>query len=219
MRNLKSPFGKNVFIVNHKRRHRFASTAKVGCSTLKYITVVDNNLHRFKKNEKPQMAHDILGYVPDGKNLVATTSDEYAEYTTVAVWRDPVERFISWYSDKVAHPYQPYIFLSALANEQTVERCLDFLEFELSKNDAEWMDEHVRPQHAFFAAEDIDVFVNISDLSAYLESIGIEQQKRSSNKSKKTGIELTEEQQDRLTSLYKLDYELRDHNQEKFWRP
>lgn len=217
MKKHKSPFGGNVFIVNHKRKHRFVSTAKVGCTTLKYITVIDDKLYDFDPDDKPQKSHDILGYKADGKKLVPTDSKKYNNYTTVAIWRDPLKRFASWYSDKVYYPYQPYIFLSGLAVEGTVDRCLEFLKFELSKSDPEWMDEHVRPQSAYFDPSDIDVFVDISNLSDYLESIGVQQEKRLSNTSSKQEVNLTDEQVTEFKELYKADYELYELIKDKLW--
>jgi len=217
MRQINSPFGQNVFIVNHKRKHLFVSTAKSGCTTLKYLTVIDDELVNNKIN--PQNAHEIIGYKSNDKTLISTSSKKYPNYTRFAVLRDPVERFISWYSDKVTHPYQPYVFLSGLAKDQSIDRCLAFLEYELTKSDSEWMDEHVRPQSMYFDPDDIDIFVYISDLSKYLRIIGVKRSQRSSNKGKTQNIKLTKEQMSRFKALYASDYKLLETVKDKVWRP
>jgi hypothetical protein len=215
-----SPFGKNIFIVNHKRRHRFVSTAKAGCTTLKYVTAIDDDLYEFAENEKIQSVHDKMGYAPNGSSLIAIDSDKHSDYTSLAVWRDPVERFISWYRDKVAHPYQRYIFLTALAVDNDIDRCIQFLEFELSKTQSEWIDEHLRPHHRYYNPEQIDVLVDMKDLNAYLESIGIEQDNQKTNTSaKKSELVVTDEQKQRIKELYQGDYDMYEQMKSKLWKP
>lgn len=212
-----SPFAPNVFIVNHKRRHKFVSTAKAGCTTLKYVTAIDDKLYKFKRKDKVQSVHDKMGYRPNGESLIPIDSAEFPDYTSVAVWRDPVKRFMSWYRDKVLHPYQPYIVYSGLAHDNSIDRCLTFLEFELSKSDPEWIDEHVRPHSSYFKSDQIDVLVDLKDLSSYLQSIGVEANEPTNKAKKADGP--TQSQIKRLKELYKADYELHKAMKTKIWTP
>ena len=212
-----SPFPPRVLIVNHKRRHRFISIAKVGCTTLKFVTAVDDGLRGITAADKPQKAHEALGYQPDGKALVPVGSDAFSDYKTVAVWRDPVGRFMSWYQDKVLHPNMPYIRYLGLSNEPSIDRCLEFLGFELGKSSPEWMDEHVRPQHHYYDLHSVDLVVMLRDMSSYLRSLGIERTEQT-NKTKASDWP-SDAQEQRIRELYRGDYELLERVKGKVWEP
>lgn len=215
---MNSPFTKNMFIVNHLRKHRFVSVPKVGCTTLKLITSEDDKLWNHEKHPRESI-HKLFGYEPDGKRLVPIDSDSYSDYTSVAVFRDPVSRFQSWYKDKIRCVNHPYLKMCGFENDNSVERCLQFLEFELTKSNPEWIEEHVRPQHLIYDGAKIDLLVNLEDMSLYLQEIGVDVKSTKSNSTGNSTLTLSKEQILRINSLYKNDRILSEVYHEKVWHP
>lgn len=211
-REVSTPFGRNVFIVNHKRQHKFVSIAKGGITTLKHVTAIDDGI---KVNDKKQI-HSNYPSIPDGKRVVAIGDNKFDKYTKVAIYRDPTSRFLSWYNDKIMHVYQPYLIKLGFLQDNSLERTFEFLNFELGKTEPEWIEEHVRPQSKIYSPKDIDKLVQMSDIDSYVSSIGSTTVKNT-NKSKKSLTELPKWAEQELKKLYKDDYQLLDKLKDKLW--
>lgn len=207
-----------MYIVNHFRKHRFVSIPKVGCTTLKLITSSDDKLWNMAE-QSGKSIHTLFGYEPDGKRLTLVNSEEYSDYTTMAVYRDPVSRFQSWYKDKVSCVNHPYLKMCGFVQDKSIDRCLDFLQFELGKLDPEWIEEHVRPQHLIYDLDKIDHLVKISDLSLYLQAIGLDISTTKSNSTGQSEVELSDTQRTRINTLYAGDLEIPVKLNNKIWQP
>lgn len=211
-RNIQTPFGNNVYIVNHKRKHKFVSIAKGGCTNLKLITATDDSI---KVKDKKEI-HGKYRSRADGKQTILIGDDSYKGFVRVVFWRDPVKRFFSWYSDKVQHVYQPYLISVGFALDDSFERAIDFLKFELGKNESEWIEEHVRPQSLIYDINDVDVVVDMKDMDDYLAAIGVDIPKNIniSSKPKKKMPEWVEKE---VKQLYKADYDMKKRLESKWW--
>ncbi|ACK64985.1 Methyltransferase type 11 [Rippkaea orientalis PCC 8801] len=213
-----SPYFQNLFIVNHKRRHKFVAIAKGGSTTLKRITILDDGISE-DGSEDIQGVHDILGFRHNGTSLVDVSSDLFPDYTRVAVYRDPIERFISYYKDKVLNSPLSHARKAGLTPETPLEKILEYLEQELGHSDPLWIDEHIRPQARHYQLHQIDIIVHLDDLNHYLHSIGVETVSREYyNSSENIPVELPEPIQVKLKALYQEDYQIIEQNSAKLWQ-
>lgn len=212
----KPPFSSNFLIVNHARKHRFVNVPKLGVSTLKWLTIEDDDLNNGKPISSP---NEDFGYTPNGSSIVAIDSDEYSEYTTVAIWRDPVDRFYSWYKNKVLFDSRNiYIRKLALPVDNSIDRSIEFLKFELSKSDPAWMDAHLRPQADSYNPDIANIIVNMPDMSAYLKSIGVKDAPVRNSTAKIEAKPMTASQKKKVKELYAKDYQIIKDYKNKVWQ-
>ncbi len=213
-----SPYFQNLFIVNHKRRHKFVAIAKGGSTTLKRITSVDDGISK-DGAEDIQGVHDLLGFRDNGTSLIEINSPLFADYTRVAIYRDPIERFISYYKDKVLSSPLSHARKAGLSPETPLEQIIEYLEQELSNSDPLWIDEHIRPQARHYQPDQVDIIVKLSDLDDYLHTIGVETiSKDYYNTSENILVELPQPVQAKLKKIYREDYEILEKNHLKLWQ-
>jgi len=159
--------------------------------------------------------HRFFGYSIDGKAripLTSATQPATSEYTRFAIYRDPVERFLSVYNDKVSPTRSPgkafrQYFAAHGVIDSDINTFLQFTERELQKSDPLLQDEHLRPQSFFYDPRILDWVVPIDYLDAFLmEQLNIDTGRRF-NKSGHA-LSLTRKQTDKLTSIYKDDFDI-----------
>jgi hypothetical protein len=212
---LTSPFVDNLFIVNHKRRHKFLNIAKCGITTLKVVTAKDDGI----KYQDLHRLHAVFGIRSNHNHMIKVNEPLFQDYVRVGVYRDPTQRFLSWYKDKVLEPKQHYIFFAGLAVDNSIDRTLEFLQYELSKSDPLWMDEHLRPQSRYYQPDDIDMVTTLSNLNKYLIYIGVDIKKSTKYNRSKGKIDLNLRQSLKIKRLYKDDYRLWEKVKHKQWLP
>ena len=216
--NIQSPFAENLFLVDHKSNHKFVNVAKCGVTTIKQVIAE----HEGIKYQTVHDLHKVFGTHSDKKLAVRIDQDLMGDdYRRVAVWRDPVQRFMSWYRDKVLKPKQPYVFQTALAVQHDEERLLEFVKFELNKVDPEWMDEHLRPQSDYYQAQNIDLVVELKDLNRYLKKVGAlkKEPKKFNVTNKQEANDLSPWLKKKIKQLYAADYRLHREVKPKIWQP
>jgi hypothetical protein len=161
--------------------------------------------------------HEFFGYSKCGKSrvpLVDGSKYHASGYLRFAVYRDPVERFLSVYYDKVSplreknKPVRKYFALSNVIGV-SIDTFIDFTEKELAKEDPMDQDEHLRCQSACYEPSSVDFIVPIEQLDLFLlDELGIET-KGAFNRSKSGAVtKLNQLQKGRVESLYAKDYTL-----------
>lgn len=125
------------------------------------------------------------------------------------VWRDPVERFISAYTDKYSDLEHASRWAAAKGLVgKSVDEVLDYIE-QLYAEGVEPMDidEHLRKQSDYSEdVENVHVIVPIEKLDAFLATHGVKTARR--NVSQRQKVTLSTDQVERVKALYAKDYEL-----------
>ena len=219
----KFKFDPGGFMICKSRRFMFVVIAKNASTSLKRL------VHSLDyPGQEPlfdtEAIHEFFGYSLDGKTRIPLISNERPathEYTRFAVYRDPVERFLSVYNDKVSparsagKAVRKY-FASCGVIDSDIDTFLCFTENELQKSDPLLQDEHLRPQSSFYEPENVDWVVPIESLDSFLmKHLDIDTGSRY-NKSGQT-THLTEAQLNILNTLYKDDYDIL--KAENFYKP
>lgn len=125
----------------------------------------------------------------------------------LAVVRDPVNRLISCYKNRV-------VYKGLLGDDISWEDFIDNLDFYKSKNKD--IDTHSSPQYKIIGDPNYyDRIINTTQLSKVLPeiiykftNIEIDPSKRKTSSSVKQEIMLTDEQKNKIKKIYKKDYEL-----------
>lgn len=179
--------------------HWYFHIEKNGCSTLGAIATKFLENHRGLPLPISQWNNAYFKYKQDKPNG-----------TIFAVWRDPIERFISFYSNKIKKASYSKHFSSLVSEKsllgKSIDEVLDAIEEELSFRNPKLIDPHIRRQCDFYNVNDVDIIVPIQHLKDYLHSIGITDVEIINKSWKKP--QLTEEQKERIKKLYANDYEI-----------
>ncbi len=192
----------NFWLLNRRRRWAAVCISKCGCSTLKYHAVADNTEEDPAQLSHNQL-HDRVGYVAN-RLLTPVTASAPDGFVRFAVWRDPVERFLSVIKNfgPQGHVRGSFAALPHL----DVSAWIDFTLAELKKPTLR-QDEHLRRQADYFDAAQIDVLVQLSSLSPWLRS-SFGHPAITRNPSASRTLELHESQRRTLRTLYRSDAEL-----------
>jgi len=126
-----------------------------------------------------------------------------------AVLRDPVDRFMSTYHNRVAYPPAPHVFYRRNGLEgMGLEDFLDVAARVLKIRDPLHMDEHLRPQSACYDPADVHHIVPIACLDAFLErEFGLRRVPRL-NRVTAPRVAPSTEQVARIRRLYRADYRI-----------
>ena len=183
---LSSPFMQNYFCIIEKYRTAFVMISKNAVTTLKNIAIYAK-LGGIPEYEN--ITHDYIGYTPANGFLVPISEmpayeAKHGKYLKFAVWRDPVERLVSTYRCFILQQAKRYYFIYlGLYKDNSFERFMQFVEFELQKTDPLYQDEHIRRQSDCYSPEDVDYVVPIEKLDRFLEEHGIPIMAEKSNES------------------------------------
>lgn len=174
---------------------------KCACTTLSWLCVE----HKGAKHVKnPHI--DAKGYVYHQKNR-----------KLFMVYRDPVDRFVSYYWNKIVSRKE--IFYPALQEYteiHSIDELIDAIEKDFAQNEPYYQEQHTRKLVDFYPIEDVDIIVPIEYLDDFLKENGIIPPPHQ-NVSKKEKPILTQNQIERIKHLYEEDYELL--NSPKLWKP
>lgn len=204
-----SPFMQNYFCIMEEYRAAFVVISKNAVTTLKNITIYA------KEGAIPEdefATHDYIGYSPYNGFLVPV--DEmppyealYGKYLKFAVWRDPVKRLVSVYRcfmlEKARRVYFNYL---GLYTNPSFERFMQFVEFELQKENPLYQDEHIRRQSDYYSKEDVDYIVPVEELDDFLIAHGIPVLPEKSNVSSLPFILKDEDLICKIQEWYQKDY-------------
>lgn len=143
-------------------------------------------------------------------------------YPKVAIYRDPIERFISIYNNRDKHENRCW------GNISNIGDFINFAKAEQEKSicktyKSNGCDEHFIPQYKFYNLKDIDIIVQLKDLNSFIkEKLHII---NPINKNKSNGTleksQLTVNQIKEIINIYKKDYILFDDivKSDKLYKP
>lgn len=185
------------------------SIGKCGCSTLSAISA-----EYYKTNPIPQFpTHPFQGE----HNYI--DNPDQIDREVVLVYRDPINRWKSFYQNKVVNNNGSHIttvLKKTLKETLTLEDVLYATEYSLKNIALDYVDSHIRPiADQVKKLKRVDYFVDIKDLDRFLTEQGIEHSIE--NSSGDYNVELTEEQETLLKELYAEDYKLLDKYE--LWKP
>lgn len=209
-----SPFFQNYFCLIEKHKVAFVCISKNASTYLKNIAIYT------KEGDKELSENAIqtrVGYSPQNGYLVPISKmsdyeEKYGNLLKFAVWRDPVERLISSYKWFMQEGnWRVYFNWLSLYEDNSFDRFLEFVEFELGKSNPMMQDEHIRKQSDYYKVLDVDYIIRISELNHFLIQNGIPTLEIQNNQTRKSKVEVTSEQINRIKELYKDDYSLPEH--------
>lgn len=169
----------NLFI-NPKDDFMFCLICKNASSCLKYITL-HNNFGQTKV-DNTQIYHNTchkkkLFYYPDGQFYCHPNNDanlfDSTMYKMVYIYRDPFERFVSLYNDKILKKLWFSYKDTGLTQQTSFEDFIGFAKYQIKKAPTESkIEEHIRPQHISYTTR-VDYFVPIEKLNNFIKEFDI----------------------------------------------
>lgn len=206
----RSLFLANYFCLMESYHMAFVIISKNASSHLR--NVLASSLYGFYPNRSG--AHSLIGYDDASPYLCPVSKmrekeKESGKMIKFAVWRDPVERLVSCYKhfclEKANRFYFRYL---ALFEDNSFDRFMEFVRFELGKSNPVYQDEHIRRQSDYYRPEDVDYIVPIHKLNQFLEEHGVSVLKKSANETS-VKFQLTDWNYiEEIKELYKADYEI-----------
>ena len=187
----------NYFLLNTVEKWAAVCIPKNGCSTLKAGVLEQANIP-FKNHAE---IHSTIGYSEQSPFLTPISNGPPEDYFRFAIWRNPIDRFISVYQqfilDGVSH--RRFNDKSGFGFDQFI----DFTAWEHRK-EIEKQDEHLRAQSNFFRPEEVDTIVRIETLDVWFKN---RKWPLPSRKNPSTSIFVpTSRQLRRVKRLYEADY-------------
>jgi hypothetical protein len=144
-----------------------------------------------------------LGHLTSGGWLILFNTF----YLRFAVYRDPVERFMSTFHNKVLNPLQPHIFytthnLVGISLDAFIEKASKIL----SIPDPLMIDEHLRRQSDCYHAEEMDHIVPLHTLEHFVVNVLGCRFLPHDNQVLTKKVIPDKEQRERIRRLYSADY-------------
>lgn len=204
-----SPFMGNYFCEIAHCNAAFVVLSKNAVTYLKNIAIyTKTGVVTISKDE----IHERIGYTPENGYLhpIGPDSENFGkDIVKFAVWRDPVERLVSCYKHFCLECYQRryYTYLD-LCREPSFDRFMEFVRFELGKNDPLYQDEHIRRQSDYYSREDVDYIVPIEKLDNFLQAYQIPLIGNARNSTHTKFALVNTEYIEEIKELYKSDYQI-----------
>lgn len=204
-----SPFMGNYFCEIAHCNAAFVAISKNAVTYLKNIAIYTNTgVITTSKDE----IHDRIGYTPENGYLhpIGPDSENWGkDIVKFAIWRDPVERLVSCYKHFCLEGYQRcYYTYLGLCRESSFDRFMEFVRFELGKNNPLYQDEHIRRQSDYYNSEDVDYIVSIEKIDAFLQEYDIPLIKENTNPSHAKFALIDTDYIAEIKELYKSDYQI-----------
>ena len=190
-----------AFVAIHKNGTTFLKKLALYLKTGEIIEDVDH-------------IHHEIGYDHTSDHLIHVSQMQAFEKENgiilkFAVWRDPVERLVSFYKHFILEQkYRYYLHFLDLYHDNSFERFIEFVEFELKKSVPEYQDEHIRRQIDHFQNTDLDYIVPIQKLNKFLEEKGIPLIEDKANKTTAKFKIPLKKWEDKIKKLYQTDYSI-----------
>lgn len=207
---VKSNFIGNYFCLMEKYNMAFVAISKNGITHLKNVLL--SSVYGFYPANRG--AHHVIGYNDASPYLCPISKmrekeKESGKMLKFAVWRDPVERLVSCYKHFCLEREEHYYFrFLALYEDNSFDRFMEFVRFELGKKNPQYQDEHIRRQSDYYCPGDVDYIVPIHKLNQFLEEHGVPLLKKSANetsvKFQLTDLNYIAE----IKELYRSDYDI-----------
>lgn len=175
-------------------------TSKCGCSTLAWCCAEYMGIEH-----KVQEHNNVRKYRSYGK----------VDWKVFSVYRDPVERLVSFYTNKVIDENHNDWLVSLGMMSCSFDEVLSAVESSLTNDSPFMQDQHIRRQVDTYPVVDIDIIVPLEHLDDFLRENGITPPHQNVSKGEKPT--LTQEQEERIKKLYAADYELL--KSPKVWTP
>lgn len=183
--------GKKKYFISYSFKHKaiWYRVAKVGTRSIKNHLEDDGGGQVLYASEAP--------YIPS----------LYKDYFKFAFVREPMDRFISGWKDKVLE--RNYYKFDNITHEK-MKDLNHFIDW-VADQDINSCDEHIRSQSALIDLENVDFvgrFENFhADLKFVLEKLNIHDDEiHHNNRTKQVKLELTSEQEQKIKEIYKQDY-------------
>jgi hypothetical protein len=199
--------GEVLFYCCHQLRFLYLSIPKCACTSMKALILRHDGLN---PSEDQEAIHAQLGYAHAPPHAYdARRVDDLAglsEYLRFAVYRDPVERFVSLYVNKVVQQMGTQdIFTSHFG--KSMDAFLDTAEELFASYAMPSIDHHLRPQAYWLNATQLDWIVPLEELRKFMRkhfSVSLPQR----NTSKSALERISPLQRSRIMRLYAEDYEI-----------
>lgn len=188
----------NFYLLNPREMWAAVCISKNACTSLKQKVCLDLGACLSRKDE----IHDYIGYSESSPLLHPVHQSAPQGYRTFAVWRDPVERFISVYKHFAIEKHAGRIPCATL----DIDAWIDWAECELAKPILE-QDEHARRQVDYYCSQDVEAIVALGDLNEWFYQQGYGHL-RAMNQSRGDAVLLSDDQCARIRVLYEADYKL-----------
>jgi hypothetical protein len=206
----------NLFFVSHKKKFMFLSVSKNACSSLKSILYRVEYGHEFVPGRSGNRGvHHFWNYSPyRGRGTKIDRGNKsmlsrYPDYLRFVVYRDPVDRFMSLYHNKVLWPPHPHFYYTEMRLEGlALDPFLDVVEEALQIRNPLYIDEHMRPQARCCTREDVDYIVPIKSLTDFLRDKLDVAYMPQRNQHQGVKIVPTQTQVERIRALYREDYDI-----------
>ncbi|WP_313187755.1 sulfotransferase family 2 domain-containing protein [Sphingobacterium siyangense] len=214
---LESPFWQNYFCLIPNSNVAFLSISKNASSFLK-TTAIFNATQKWVQDADIPDVHNLIGFDPEKSPYLFKYEDlsqkkkENPELITFAVWRDPVDRFISTYKlFFLEREFRNYFNWMGFYNRSvSFKEFLKFAEFELSKPDPAFQDEHIRRQTAYIeSTDDIDFIVHMKDVYRFLDEHKVQYIREKSNQTNSNFEKINSADIAKIKKLYKEDYSIK----------
>jgi hypothetical protein len=145
----------NYVVVCDSKNFMFVCVFKNASSSLRRLAYGSDNL---KLEERKKMI-----------SIKQSRNKKYKNYVKFAVYRDPVERFISFYKNKVLN-YDEWFLKKYKDKKEQIRNLETFIEFAKKEiGNKMTCDFHLMPQHLFYKPRDIDYIVPIEKLDLFVK--------------------------------------------------
>ena len=219
----------NLFI-RPSKKYIFCIICKNACTYLKHITLCN----MFQKEAIPNYHIACIRWgkflYPKGQNYkinpkIDTIYRERefieSEFKIVYVWRDPFERFVSLYNDKVIgsdgvwYTYEK----CGITQNTTFEEFLKFAKehIEECRKTGSIIEEHIRPQIDYYTTH-VDYVVKIEDLPDFIIEKGISEDTSFINHHPHN-LEEYEKFREQVANLYSCDLNILKNYKDKIYVP
>lgn len=206
-----SPFWSNYFCLIEKYNIAFIAISKNASTELKKILLY--SIYGFYPENEDDV-YDLIGDNEESPYLCPVYKMKEREalkgkMIKFAVWRDPVERLVSCYKffclERENRVYFRYL---SLYEDNSFERFMEFVRFELKKSNPLYQDEHIRKQSDYYSIEDVDYIIPIKQLNNFLDRYNIPIAENYANKTTIDFVLNDESYINEIKDLYQADYDL-----------
>lgn len=211
---LEYPFFQNFYCHIPNTNFAFLSISKNGCTFLKKVALYNKYKVWVKGRDE---THKAIGYKPENSEFLFNPEDitnlkmKNSNLQIFAVWREPIERLVSIYKQFILErEHNDYFCWMGFYNRHvSFEEFLRFTEFELSKPDPLFQDEHIRKQTDCLGKPPlVDFIISLKDLFTFLKEKSISFVYEKSNKTKSDFLLKDKRLMERIKILYEEDYKI-----------